>query len=76
MTGWTKNVDVHYAAGTTGTATACCQFSNNEFTVVTQGFYSICGWLRFKKGGKDLFDNLVSEGASQPSSAATKNGKV
>ena len=32
--------------------------------------------FRFKKGGKDLFDNLVSEGESQPSSAATKNGKV
>jgi len=29
--------------------------------------------FRFKKGGKDLFDNLVSE--SQPSSGETKNGK-
>merc|ERR1719362_2016004 len=31
--------------------------------------------FRFKKGGKDLFDNLVLVSESQPSSAATKNGK-
>ena len=51
MTGWTKNVDARYVAGTAGTATACCQFSNNEFTAPVAGFYSICGWLRFKQGG-------------------------
>jgi len=31
--------------------------------------------FRFKKGGKDLFDNLVSDGESQPASGATKTGK-
>merc|ERR1712088_656870 len=51
VTGWTKNVDTRYAAGTSNTETACCQFSNNEFTAPVAGFYSICGWLRFKKGG-------------------------
>merc|ERR1711934_17866 len=63
VSGWTKNVDVHYAAGTTGTATTCCQFSSNQFTVVTKGYYSICGWLRFKQGGNSVDITIKVDGS-------------
>merc|ERR1711981_1505263 len=43
VTGWTKNVDARYVAGT-----------NNAFVAPVAGFYSICGWLRFKQGGNSV----------------------
>lgn len=57
VTGWTETLDVYYtaggAAGTAGTlsTTKLVTASSGTFTAPANGYYNICAFFRFLKGG-------------------------
>jgi len=71
VTGWTETLDIHYAAGTAAgtdgvqSTTKLVTASSGTFTVPTglAGYYNICVFFRFLKGGNAVDVTLKKNGA-------------
>jgi len=68
VTGWTETLDVYYAAGAAaGTAgavqaTKLVTASSGTFTAPVAGYYNICAFFRFLKGGNSVDITLKVSG--------------
>jgi len=65
ITGWTNSLDIYYAAGvTTDSTNTYVGTGSGTYTAPLNGYYNICAFLRFKKGGNAVDVTVVAAGAT------------
>jgi len=65
ISGWTSQLDIYYAAGSAAdSATTYTNTGSGTYTAPVNGYYNICSFLRFKKGGNAVDVTVVAGGST------------
>merc|ERR1712055_967322 len=64
ITGWTETLDVYYtASGATASTTKVFTTSSGTFTAPSKGYYVLCAFARFLKGGNAVDISIMVSGS-------------
>merc|ERR1712098_620467 len=65
ITGWTNSLDIYYTtAATTDSANVYVSTGSGTYTAPVTGYYNICAFLRFKRGGNAVDVTVVAGGST------------
>jgi len=65
ITGWTSQLDIYYAAGSAADSTTTYAITGSgTYTAPVNGYYNICSFLRFKKGGNAVDVTVIVGGVT------------
>jgi len=65
ITGWTNSLDIYYdTASTADSTTVYVNTGSGTYTAPVNGYYNICAFLRFKKGGNAVDVTVVAGGST------------
>merc|ERR1712215_226476 len=63
ITGWSNALDIYYAAAATADSGTYVSTGSGTISAPVAGYYNICGFLRFKKGGNANDVTIYAAGA-------------